>query len=42
MYPTSSPAGIASMAHLATRVPMHTTHPAPATAPHTITAIPTF
>ena len=42
MYPTSSPAGLASMAHLATRVPMHTVHAAPAIAPHTITAIPTF
>ena len=42
MYPTSSPAGLASLAHLATRLPMHTVHAAPATAPHTITAIPTF
>lgn len=42
MYPTSSPAGIASMAHLATRVPMHTVHVAPVATRHTITAIPTF
>lgn len=40
MYPTSSPAGIASLAHLATRVPMHTVHAAPAAVPSTITAIP--
>lgn len=42
MYPTSSPAGIASMAHLATRVPMHTLHAAPACVPSTITTIPSF
>ena len=42
MYPTSSPAGIASLAHLATRVPMHTLHVAPVATPHTIVAIPSF